>query len=259
MNEAHQDLNKSPSDRSVLEVKDLSWSIGGVKVIKQISLRFMRQELRCIIGPNGAGKTSLFNLITGTYKPDDGHVFFEGEDITGMKPHVISRKGIVRKFQNPTIFEDLTVIDNLTLASLGKRKLKSLAFSNSIHQFNGQIEDILNRINLSGRGEELSANLSHGEKQWLELGMVLARRPRMMLLDEPTAGMSPQETIQTAKIIKEVSQGITTVVIEHDIKFLKDIGEHVTVLHLGTVLVEGTFGEIANNPIVRDVYLGKRD
>lgn len=259
MNEAHQDLNKLPSDRSVLEVKDLSWSIGGLKVIKQVSLRFMRQELRCIIGPNGAGKTSLFNLITGTYKPDDGRVFFEGEDITGMKPHEISRKGIVRKFQNPTIFEDLTVIDNLTLASLGNRKLKSLAFSNSIHQFNGQIEDILNRINLSGRGEELSANLSHGEKQWLELGMVLARRPRMMLLDEPTAGMSPQETLQTAKIIKEISQGITTVVIEHDIKFLKDIGEHVTVLHLGTVLVEGTFGEIANNPIVRDVYLGKRD
>jgi urea ABC transporter ATP-binding protein UrtD len=259
MDEHQHNPDRSPSEGWILELKDLSFSIGGLKITNRVSLRFKHHELRCIIGPNGAGKTGLFNLITGTYKPDDGRVFFEGEDITGIKPHAISRKGIVRKFQNPTIFDDLTVIDNLTLASLGNRKFKSMAFSNSIHQSKDQIEDILNRMHLSGREDELGANLSHGEKQWLEIGMVLARRPRLMLLDEPTAGMSPQETLQTAKIIKEISQGITTVVVEHDIKFLKDIGEHVTVLHLGAVLVEGTFEELENNPVVRDVYLGKRD
>lgn len=242
----------------MLELKDICWSVGGLEVINKVSLQFKSKELRCIIGPNGAGKTTLFNLITGAIKPSMGSIFFESKDITNLRPHEISRKGIVRKFQVPTIFDDLTVLENMAIASQDNSKVKGLIFSNLMNGSRDQINQILDLIHLSGRERELGGNLSHGEKQWLELGMVFARKPKVMLLDEPTAGMSPHETMQTAKIIRNISGGVTTIVIEHDIKFLKDIGEHVTVLHLGSILTEGTFEEISKNPMVRNVYLGKR-
>jgi len=244
----------------VLEVRNVSKRFGGLQAMDHVNLAFMHRELRCIIGPNGAGKTTLFNLITGGIKPDEGQVIFEGEDITHLNPHKISQKGIARKFQVPTVFEDLTVQENLLIAAMGCQRIGLKVFSHQTELLvHDQIQEVMETIHLSGRNDECAVTLSHGEKQWLEIGMVLAYCPRIMLLDEPTAGMSAQETIETSHIIKKISRDITTVVIEHDIKFLKEIGQNVTVLHRGSVLAEGSFEEISDNSLVRDVYLGKRD
>lgn len=241
-----------------LVVKNLSKRFGGLEAVHSINLSVRSRELRCIIGPNGAGKTTLFNMITGQVKPDGGQVIFEGKDITGMKQYKISRRGIIRKFQVPTVFEDLIVADNLIIAAMGGHRLGCKNFFCRDDQETLDLaNEIMEAIHLSDRANELAAHLSHGEKQWLEIGMVLAHRPRLMLLDEPTAGMSPHETKETSEIIKRISKDITTVVIEHDIKFLKQIGENVTVMHQGAVLVEGTFDEVANMQQVRDVYLGR--
>jgi urea ABC transporter ATP-binding protein UrtD len=243
---------------TILEVKNLSKRFGGLQVIDHLNLKFRSQELRCIIGPNGAGKTTLFNLITARIKPDEGQVIFEDKDITDLRPHDISRRGIARKFQVPTVFDELTVMDNLVIAARGRQSMGALLFSEVENGLYDRVNEVMGITHLEGKGDELVGNLSHGEKQWLEIGMVLAYQPRIMLLDEPTAGMSPQETLETARIIGMISQNTTTVVIEHDIKFLKEIGEHVTVMHQGGILAEGTFAEIESDSTVRDVYLGKR-
>ena len=243
---------------ALLEIKNLSKNFGALRVTDRVNLTFEAGRLRCIIGPNGAGKTTLFNLITGAIRPDEGEIFFDGREITFLKPYERSRLGIIRKFQVPTVFEELTVYDNLSLSALGDKRLGSIAFSaKAANLVEGEVMRVMETIHLSARSSEMAANLSHGEKQWLEIGMVLARRPRIMLLDEPTAGMSPHETVETSSIIRSISQNVTTVVIEHDIKFLKEIGQHVTVLHQGAVLVEGTFEEVESNEQVRDVYLGR--
>ena len=244
----------------VLELEQISKRFGGFQVFDRINLKFKQKELRCIIGPNGAGKTTLFNLITGRIKPDAGQVIFEGTDITHLKPYQISRIGIARKFQVPTVFDKQTVLENLDIAAKGHQGIVSLFFSRwTKSAVLDQTHKIMETVHLGGRGDEVVGTLSHGEKQWLEIGMVLAYRPKLMLLDEPTAGMTPQETMETSRIIRKTSQEVTTVVIEHDMKFLKEIAEHVTVLHQGAILAEGTFEEMEGNPIVRDVYLGRRD
>jgi urea ABC transporter ATP-binding protein UrtD len=242
-----------------LEIKNLSKRFGGLQAIDHVNLTFKLWELRCLIGPNGAGKTTLFNLITGRIKPNEGRILFEGKDITRLKPHEISRLGIARKFQVPTVFDDLTILENLGIAAGGRQSVRSIVFSrwNETSVLN-RVREIMDMVHLSGRERQLAATLSHGEKQWLEIGMVLAYQPRIMLLDEPTAGMSPSETMETSHIIQTISQNVTTVVIEHDIKFLREIAENVTVLHRGAIIAEGTFEEIENIALVREVYLGKR-
>jgi urea ABC transporter ATP-binding protein UrtD len=242
-----------------LAIKDVSKRFGGVQAIDHVNLTFKPGELRCVIGPNGAGKTTLFNLITGRIKPDEGRILFEGKDITHLKPYEISRLGIARKFQVPTVFDDLTILENLGIAAGGHQSMRSIVFSrwNESSVLN-RVGEIMDMVHLSGRGGQLTATLSHGEKQWLEIGMVLAYQPRIMLLDEPTAGMSPSETVETSHIIRAISQNVTTVVIEHDIKFLREIAENVAVLHRGAIIAEGTFEEIENIALVREVYLGKR-
>ncbi|HXX36075.1 MAG TPA: ATP-binding cassette domain-containing protein [Thermodesulfobacteriota bacterium] len=243
----------------ILELKNLSKSFGGLRAVDHVTLAFEPQELRCVIGPNGAGKTTLFNLITGRIKADEGEVIFEGKNITHLKPYQISQKGIARKFQMTKVFEDLTVWENLLVAAMGHQRIGWRAFSRKVEKsVLDSLQEVMELVHLGHRGNELAYILSHGEKQWLEIGMVLAYSPQIMLLDEPTAGMSPNETMETSQIIKRISQNITTVVIEHDIKFLKEIGQNVTVLHRGAVLAEGTFDEIAENSLVRDVYLGRR-
>jgi len=241
----------------VLEVKNLSKRFGGIQAINKVSLTFQQQELRCIIGPNGSGKTTLFNLISGQIKPDQGEVTLEGEDITHLKPYEISKRGVARKFQITSVFENLTVRDNLLVAAMGGQRVHSLFSRQPEKMALDRVGEVMSTIHLAGRGDEAASTLSHGEKQWLEIGMVIAYRPRLMLLDEPTAGMSPSETVETSRIIRRISQDITTVVIEHDIKFLKEIGEKVVVFSRGSILAEGTFDEIGNNPLVRDVYLGR--
>jgi urea ABC transporter ATP-binding protein UrtD len=242
-----------------LEIKNLSKRFGGLQAIDHVNLTFKLWELRCLIGPNGAGKTTLFNLITGRIKPNEGRILFEGKDITRLKPHEISRLGIARKFQVPTVFDDLTILENLGIAAGGRQSVRSIVFSrwNETSVLN-RVREIMDMVHLSGREHQFAATLSHGEKQWLEIGMVLAYQPRIMLLDEPTAGMSPSETMETSHIIQTISQNVTTVVIEHDIKFLREIAENVTVLHRGAIIAEGTFEEIENIALVREVYLGKR-
>ena len=242
-----------------LAIDNLSKRFGGVQAIDHVDLTFKPGELRCVIGPNGAGKTTLFNLITGRIKPDEGRILFEEKDITRLKPYEISRLGIARKFQVPTVFDDLTILENLGIAAGGHQSIRSIVFSrwNETSVLN-RVGEIMDMVHLSGRGDQLTATLSHGEKQWLEIGMVLAYQPRIMLLDEPTAGMSPSETVETSHIIRAISQNVTTVVIEHDIKFLREIAENVAVLHRGAIIAEGTFEEIENIALVREVYLGKR-
>lgn len=241
-----------------IELKNLSKRFGGLQAIDHVNLTLEPGELRCIIGPNGAGKTTLFDLITGRIQPDEGQVIFEGKDITRLKSYQISRAGIARKFQIPSVFGELTILENLQIAAHGHHRIGTLIFTRWTEtSARDQTNEIMELIQLTGRGDELVGTLSHGERQWVEIGMVLAYKPSLMLLDEPTAGMSAQETMETSYIIKEISQSITTVVIEHDIKFLKELSGYVTVLDRGAILAEGTFKEIEANSLVRDVYLGR--
>jgi urea ABC transporter ATP-binding protein UrtD len=239
----------------VLELRNVTKLFGGLRVIDDVNLTFLPGELRCIIGPNGAGKTSLFNIITGRIKPDKGQIVFEGRDVTGLKPYRISRAGIARKFQVPTVFDELTIEENLNIAARGPGPASLSGDKKVISRW---IEEAMGMVHLAGRGREPAGALSHGEKQWLEIGMVLAYRPKVMLLDEPTAGMSPQETIETSHIIRAISRNTTTIVIEHDIKFLREIAENVTVLNRGAAIAQGTFEEVSAIDLVRDIYLGRK-
>jgi urea transport system ATP-binding protein len=248
---------QSLRDMAILEVHNLTKSFGGLMAINNLSLSIDEGELRCIIGPNGAGKTTLFGLISGYLQPDKGHILFRGEVLNGLSVDQISRRGIGRKFQSPTVFGELTVLENLQVAIQGKSSLRHLIFTRN-SQASAMVEEILGLIELTEKRHLPAQALSHGEKQWLEIGMVLATRPRLLLLDEPTAGMTPAETHKTAQLIQRISQQMTTVVIEHDLKFIREIGQIVTVLHYGAILAHGPIDEIAQNQQVRQAYLGTK-
>lgn len=245
------------SGSNILETHSLVKHFGGLHAIDGLSFSLQAGELRCLIGPNGAGKTTFFNLITGYLKPTKGSIYFKGASITGLSPHAICWKGIGRKFQVPNVFFDLTVLDNLRVSQHGKTTLGRLLFKVRDAEQSEEITEMLETISLQGKRDYPASSLSHGEKQWLEIGMVLINKPSLLLLDEPTAGMTAQETRETARLIKRLAQGLTTLVIEHDIKFVREIAEIVTVLHRGQILAQGPFEEIANNETVRNVYLGR--
>jgi urea transport system ATP-binding protein len=245
--------------RVVLETRNLCLSFGGLKVIDNLNLKIEENEIRCIIGPNGAGKTTLFNVITGALRPDSGDVYYLGQKITGKPPYGISSRGLGRKFQSPNIFYDLTVADNLRVAAEGKSGLTRLPFHVNDPKFEDDIAGLLKKIGLSDKARSKAADLSHGQKQWLEIGMVLANRPSMLLLDEPTAGMTIAETKQTVGLLRDISANLTTLMIEHDIPFVREIAEKITVLHRGAVLCEGCLADVENNADVRAVYLGTED
>jgi len=242
---------------NILETQSLMKHFGGLQAIDGLDFSLQEGELRCLIGPNGAGKTTFFNLITGYLKPNRGNIYFKGASIAGLPPHAICWKGIGRKFQVPNVFYDLTVLDNLKVAHHGKTKLGRLLLRGQDAEPSERIDSMLETIGLQDKREYLASSLSHGEKQWLEIGMVLVNKPSLLLLDEPTAGMTAGETRETARLIKQLSQGLTTVVIEHDIKFVREIAEIVTVLHRGQILAQGPFEEIARDEMVRNVYLGR--
>ncbi|RTZ98385.1 MAG: ABC transporter ATP-binding protein [Deltaproteobacteria bacterium] len=244
---------------SLLETKSLTKKFGGLTAVDHVNLTLEKGELRCILGPNGCGKSTLFNLITGVYTPTAGHVFFEGEDITGKPVHIIGRMGIGRKFQVPGIFDQLTVFDNIRVPFFRDQR-RSLFFQPRRESgIDDRIMALLEKISLVDKANLPAVHLAHGEKQWLEIGMVLARRPRLMLLDEPTAGMTVTETRKTAQLIRDISseEKITILVIEHDIGFVREIASRITVLYKGAVFKEGSYEDIQSDESVRRIYLGR--
>lgn len=239
-----------------LEINNVTKRFGGLIAIEDLNLQIDERELRCIIGPNGAGKTTLFNLICGNLEPDDGQILFKGKSLHGRSIAERSRLGIGRKFQSPAIFGSLTVTENLEVAALGKASIRKISSARA-GQLKNQVEDGLAKIELGDKRNIIAQELSHGEKQWLEIGMVLTSNPSLLLLDEPTAGMTPAETHKTSELIQRVCEEISTIVIEHDLKFVREIATKITVLQRGSLLAEGPIDEIAQNETVRQAYLGK--
>ena len=239
-----------------LELKNLTVEFNGFRAVNEVNLSVEKGELRVIIGPNGAGKTTIIDMITGKTKPTYGSVLLNGENIGGKDPYKISNKYKVgRKFQGPNVFDYMTVYENIEVALSGYNSLiKTLTFRKT-RAVKNEIEDILKKINLYDERNVLPSFLSHGQRQWLEMGMILAQKPEVITLDEPTAGMSADETYKTGEMIKTIMKGKTLIVIEHDIDFVKQIAQTVTVLSQGEVLAEGSYEEITANPEVIKVYL----
>lgn len=242
----------------LLKIKHLSVDFKGFQVIDDIDLNINEGELRVIIGPNGAGKTTLMDMITGKTRPTLGKILVAGENITKKDPSVISSKyKIGRKFQGPNVFDNMTVYDNILMAISGYSTVwKTLTFRKD-KKTEARVQEILQFINLFEEWEILAVNLSHGQRQWLEIGMVMAQDARLIILDEPTAGMTAAETYKTGELILKLKAAgrHTLLVIEHDMDFVKQIAETVTVLYQGKFLAEGTYDEIEKNPKVIQVYL----
>ncbi|WP_337267604.1 urea ABC transporter ATP-binding protein UrtD [Oryzifoliimicrobium ureilyticus] len=243
---------------SVLYLNNVSVSFDGFKALNSLSMVIEPGELRAIIGPNGAGKTTMMDIITGKTRPDEGEVFFNGAvDLTRMDEAEIAQLGIGRKFQKPTVFESHTVWDNLELALNRRRGVFSTLFYRLSGEDRDRIEEILETVRLTHRAEELAANLSHGQKQWLEIGMLLAQEPKLLLVDEPVAGMTDAETTETAILLKDIAKSRSVVVVEHDMGFIRDLGVKVTCLAEGSVLAEGSIDFVSNDAKVIENYLGR--
>ena len=239
-----------------LELHEVSVSFSGFLAVDQVSLTVAEGETRVVIGLNGAGKTTIIDMITGKTPPTSGRISLAGEDITGLSPHEIAGKyGVGRKFQGPNLFDYLTVYENVEVALAGHSSVLNTFLYRKNRAIADEIKTILEQINLYGKKDVISTSLSHGERQWLEMGMVIAQKPRLITLDEPTAGMTADETYKTGEMIKTMMKDKTVIVVEHDIDFVEQIAETVTVLHQGRVLAEGNFAEVKRNPKVVQVYL----
>ena len=243
---------------SILYLNGVSVSFDGFKAINNLSLVLAPGEMRAIIGPNGAGKTTMMDIITGKTRPDEGQVFFDGDiDLTRHDESEIAMLGIGRKFQKPTVFESHTVEDNLALALTGERKALAALFHRQTEDERVRIDEILATIRLAGRRAELAADLSHGQKQWLEIGMLLAQDPKLLLVDEPVAGMTDAETSETARLLRDIATTHSVVVVEHDMHFVRELDVKVTCLHEGSVLAEGSLDHVSADQRVIEVYLGR--
>ncbi|MCB5205185.1 urea ABC transporter ATP-binding protein UrtD [Neorhizobium sp. T786] len=244
--------------KSLLYLDNVSVSFDGFKALNSLSFVVEPGELRAIIGPNGAGKTTMMDIITGKTRPDTGTVLFEDSvDLTKRDEADIAQLGIGRKFQKPTVFESHTVWDNLELALNRPRGVFSTLFYKLSDDDRARIGEILETIRMSHRKDELAANLSHGQKQWLEIGMLLAQEPKLLLVDEPVAGMTDAETAETAILLREIAKTRSVVVVEHDMGFIRDLGVKVTCLAEGSVLAEGSIDFVSNDPKVIENYLGR--
>ena len=243
---------------ALLYLDAVSVSFDGFKALNDLSLTVEPGEMRAIIGPNGAGKTTMMDVITGKTRPDKGDVYFDGaHDLTALDETQIAELGIGRKFQKPTVFEMHTVEDNLRLALKGDRTARAtLAWRESAAE-QDRISEILGVIRLGAVRRRVAGSLSHGQKQWLEIGMLLAQDPKLLLVDEPVAGMTDVETHQTAELLKQIALVKTVVVVEHDMTFVRELGVKVTCLHEGSVLAEGTIDQVSQNERVVEVYLGR--
>jgi urea transport system ATP-binding protein len=243
---------------ALLYLNGVSVSFDGFKALNNLSLAIEPGEMRAIIGPNGAGKTTMMDVITGKTRPDEGDAVFEGEaDLTQLDETEIARLGIGRKFQKPTVFEMHSVEDNLLLAlSMDKSARASIRWRPNEGD-TGRIDRILDTIRLTAARGRQAGSLSHGQKQWLEIGMLLAQEPKLLLVDEPVAGMTDAETMQTAALLREINEEKSVVVVEHDMHFVRALGVKVTCLHEGSVLAEGTIDQVSTNERVVEVYLGR--
>jgi urea transport system ATP-binding protein len=243
---------------SLLYLDGVSVSFDGFRALNNLSLDISPGEMRAIIGPNGAGKTTMMDVVTGKTRPDSGTVLFDkGIDLTTKDEAAIAQLGIGRKFQKPTVFDHHSVEDNVLLSLKGDRSVRgNLAWSPNLHDAE-RIGAILETIGLSGQRQRLAGALSHGQKQWLEIGMLIAQDPKLLLVDEPVAGMTDAETMTTAELLKDIAKDHTVIVVEHDMEFVRRLGVKVTVLHEGSVLAEGSIDEVSANARVVEVYLGR--
>jgi urea transport system ATP-binding protein len=242
----------------VLYLEDISVSFDGFQALNRLSLAIDVGELRCVIGPNGAGKTTMMDVITGKTRPDQGRAFFgQTIDLTRLSEPEIAQAGIGRKFQKPTIFEHHTVFENLELAMKADKRVRGTLFAKLSSAERDRIADMLRQIRLEDAADRVAGLLSHGQKQWLEIGMLLMQEPRLLLLDEPVAGMSDDETARTAELLLSLAGKHSVVVVEHDMDFVSKIARKVTVLHEGSVLAEGDMETIKANERVIEVYLGR--
>jgi urea transport system ATP-binding protein len=246
------------SQKPILYLEDVSVSFDGFKALNKLSLYIDAGELRCLIGPNGAGKTTLMDVITGKTRPDSGSVYFgQTIDLLKMDEPAIAQAGICRKFQKPSVFDKLSVFENLELALATHKGVWHSLFTYLNTLQRERIEQVLEIIGLAGQRSQLAGILSHGQKQWLEIGMLLMQSPKVMLVDEPVAGMTHQEVERTAQLLLSLQAECSIIVVEHDMEFVRSIAQHrVTVLHEGSVLTEGTMDEVQNDPRVIQVYLG---
>jgi urea transport system ATP-binding protein len=244
---------------AALTIDGLSVDFDGFKAVNSVSMIIDEGELRVLLGANGAGKTTLMDLISGKTKSTGGRVFLYDTDITNMEEHEIAGAGGGRKFQIPSVFKDLTVRRNLEVASCSRdtRVLANLGFGFS-REREKRVDEVLELIGLTEEAGTIAANLSHGQTQWLELGMLMVQNAKVLLLDEPTAGMTQAETLKTSKIINALKGKHTLLVVEHDMAFVREIAQRITVMHLGQVLAEGSVTEIEQNPKVKEAYLGSR-
>ena len=246
---------------NVLETKALYHDFSGLKVLFDVNLEVSEGERHAIIGPNGAGKTTLFNVITGTYHPSQGDVFFKGRKVTGFKPHKMVRRGMGRSFQITSTFPRLTAFQNIRMGILSKRDIRFNMFRmlDKMQEVTAETEAVLKRINLDGERNIPASKLSYGKSRSLEISMALATDPDLVMLDEPTAGMSVDETHNAVELIRRLTEGKTMVIIEHDMDVVFSLADRITVLHLGTILASGSPKEIRENQAVKDAYLGEME
>jgi ABC-type uncharacterized transport system ATPase subunit len=236
----------------ILRTENLSKRFGGLYACSNVNFSLSEGAIKCIIGPNGAGKTTFISLLSGHQQQSEGSIWYKDDEISRMSVFERARKGIARKFQTPALFEELTVYENIELAVIGAKHFHRKRYS--------RIMDVLEMIRLTDEIGTLANRLPHGKRQWLEIGLLIANDAKILLLDEPTAGMTAEGTASTARIIYDLIEelGLSTIIIEHDIKFIRDLHAPVTVLHMGKILAEGSFDEISQNDQVLEVYLGNQ-
>jgi branched-chain amino acid transport system ATP-binding protein len=240
----------------ILRIEQLSIRFGGLAALNEVSLEVQREEVRAIIGPNGAGKSTFFNCLTGVLRPSSGRVVFNGENITGLSPNKISQKGIARSYQITSVMPNASTLENVRIAAQSRRHGWSmLSHHSAFADINEKAKAALDAVGLLGKADELAANLSHGEQRNLEIGIALATEPSLLLLDEPTAGMSAAETHDTMELVRRIAKDLTILIVEHDMEVVMELCDRITVLHYGEILAEGTPEEIQQNPKVLEVYL----
>ena len=240
----------------ILKTEQLTVRFGGLSALNNVDFEVARDEVRAIIGPNGAGKSTFFNCLTGVLRPTAGRIVFDGEDVTGLPADVISQKGVARSYQITNVMPNASALENVRIAAQSRRHSWNLLRHHaSFADINEKAEAALDSVGLLSKAEELAANLSHGEQRNLEIGIALATEPKLLLLDEPTAGMSAAETHETMQLVRRIAKNHTILIVEHDMQVVMELCHRITVLHYGEILADGTPQQIQSNPKVQEVYL----